>query len=123
MIRHKVRFVMIILDKPVDLDYVRNLAENGLFLEMVKGVVDVGRCKIALDAELHSDLEAIMLEDGSEQKDLWGINLYPDYDEDDFIEFDSLINIRPWQGNRSRDVENAEVREKICDIVKKYIVR
>ncbi len=92
------------------------------FGDMVKAVVDVEREIIAVDAELHSDLEALLLEDGSRQANLWGINFYPDLAGDDFIEFDSLINIRPSQGNNSRGVENEEVRERILSITKRIIL-
>lgn len=87
------------------------------FGNMVKAVVDVEREIIALDAELHSDLEALLLEAGSKQNDLWGINLYPELRENDFIEFDSMINVRPSQGNKSRGVDHEAVRKKITDIV------
>jgi len=76
------------------------------FGNLVKAVVDVDRKIIAVDAELHSDLEALLLEDGSKQKSLWGINLYPEIQGDDFVEFDSMINMRPSQGNRSHGVED-----------------
>ena len=92
------------------------------FGDMVKAVVDVSGDLMALDAELHADLEALLLENGSKQKDLWGINLYPDLEAKDFLEYDSLINIRPSQNNRSRGVESAEVREKIAGIVAKRIL-
>jgi len=88
---------------------------------MVKGVVDVDRKVIALDAELQSDLESLLLENGSKQEYLWGINLYPELDDDDFLEFDSLINIRPRQGNRTRDVEDESVRIQIRDIISSMI--
>lgn len=91
------------------------------FGDLVKAVVDTGRGLIALDAELHSDLEALLLEDGSQQKDLWGINLYPDMQGDGFVEFDSLINMRPSQGNRSRGIEDKQMRKKILEIVAKRI--
>ncbi len=93
----------------------------GLFGNSVKAVVDVDRELIAVDAELHSDLEALLLEDGSKQKNLWGINLYPELRGEDFIEFDSMINMRPSQGNRSRGVDNEEIRKRIIDIVAKWI--
>lgn len=88
---------------------------------MIKCVADVKQGLLAVDAELHADLESMLLENGSEQDYLWGFNLYPDEIGDDFIEFDSLINIRSWQGNRSRDVEDENVREQIREIVSKYI--
>ena len=91
------------------------------FGNMVKAVVDVDRELIAVDAELHSDLEAMLLEDGSKQKNIWGINLYPDMHDEEFVEFDALINIRPSQGNRSRAVENEEMRKKIISIIGKRI--
>ena len=93
------------------------------FGDMVKAVVDVDKEVVAVDAELHSDLEALLLEKGAKQQSLWGINLYPEMTDDDFIEFDSLINIRPSHSNRSRGVENAEIRKKIISIIAKRISR
>ena len=92
-----------------------------MFGDLVKAVVDVDREIIAVDAELHSDLEALLLEDGSRQQSLWGINLYPQLQGEQFVEFDSMINMRPSQGNRSRSVDNAEIRKKIIEIVAKRI--
>ena len=93
----------------------------GYFGDMIKAVVDIQKIIIGLDAELHADIEQEMLSQGSEQTDLWGINLYPEMDGDDFIEFDSLINIRPYQGNRSRYVQDPEVRNRIIEVVKALI--
>ena len=89
------------------------------FGDMIKGVVDINREMLALDAELHADLEGFLLENGSTQRDLWGINLYPD-DDDDFIEYDSLINIRPMQGNRSRGIDDPKIRQKVAEVVAKW---
>lgn len=100
-----------------------NAMAAATFGNLVKAVVDVERGLVAVDAELHSDLEALLLEDGSKQKSLWGINLYPEIQGDDFVEFDSMINMRPSQGNRSRSVEDKELREKITGIVAKRIKR
>ena len=92
-----------------------------IFENMVKAVVDIDRDLIALDAELHSDLEALLLQDGSKQDHLWGINLYPELSGEEFIEFDSMINIRPSRSNRSRGVESEAVRGKITAVVQKRI--
>ena len=92
-----------------------------LFGDMVKAVVDVDKELVAVDAELHSDLEALLLKEGSKQNNLWGINLYPALQDDQFIEFDSMINMRPSQGNRSRGVENEQMRKKIMAVVAKRI--
>lgn len=83
------------------------------FGDMVKAVVDIRRSIMAIGGELHSDEEAALLEDGSRQSDLWGINLYSDEPEESWIEYDSMINVRPSSGNRSRSVENETVRESI----------
>lgn len=91
------------------------------FETMIKAVVDIEKEIIAVDSELHSDLEAFLLENGSKQEDLWGINLYSTKDKNDFIEFTSLINIRPHQDNYSMEIENKEIKDKIKSIVDKLI--
>lgn len=111
---------MIILDRQMTKEELSDLATE-YFGDMVKGVVDVDKGLLALDAELHADLEAMLLEQGSRQESLWGINLYPEMDSDDFLEFDSLINIRPMQGNRSRGVEDEVIRNKIKELVERWI--
>lgn len=92
-----------------------------MFGNFVKAVVDVNRGLMAVDAELHADEEAYLLENGSRQKDLWGINLYPELTGDDFIEFDSMINLRPSQGNLTRGVADKKIQQKIRQIVNKLI--
>lgn len=91
------------------------------FGDMVKAVVDVRRGIMALGGELHSDEEAMLLDDGSSQGDLWGINLYPGAVGDDWVEYDSMINVRPSQGNRSRGVEDAALRAVIDRIVSELV--
>ena len=94
-----------------------------MFGNMVKAVVDIEREVLAVDGELHSDLEALLIEAGSNPQSLWGINLYPELQGDDFVEFDSMINMRPSQGNKIRGVEDAKTREKIIQVVAKRISR
>jgi hypothetical protein len=113
---------MKIISEVVSIDELKQMAQ-ATFGNIVKSVVDVDRQIIALDAELHSDLEALLLEKGSEQKSLWGINLYPDIADEGFIEFDSVINMRPSQGNRSRGVDDEQIRKKIADVVVKWVRR
>jgi hypothetical protein len=76
---------------------------------------------MAVDGELHADEEALLLERGSRQADLWGINIYPEIAGQDRIEFDSIINIRPSRGNRSRGVDDPEIREKIFQVVARLV--
>lgn len=109
-----------ILRGPLTKNELESIA-NEYFGDMVKAVVDIDRKILAVNSELHSDLERALLENGSEQEFLWGINLYPEYfGTDNFIEFDSLINIRPWQNNRSRFVECEDTRSRIKAIVTEY---
>ena len=105
---------------PIELSELKKIAGR-LFGNMVKAVVDIEAETLAVDAELHSDLEAFLLENGSKQKNLWGINLYPDLSGNDFVEFDSMINVRPSQGNMSRGVESKPIQKKIIEIVDKKI--
>lgn len=102
----------------------RELAEiaEHQFGDMVKAVVDLGREIMAIGAELHSDEESALLDDGAAQRDLWGINLYPAEDGADWIEFDSMINVRPGQGNPSRGVDDAGTRERIRRIVAALVI-
>lgn len=93
------------------------------FGDLVKAVVDVGSSLMAVGGELHSDEEAVLLDLGSHQRDLWGINLYPDKPADEWIEFDSMINVRPSTGNRSRSVEDHTTREAIVGIVNRLVRR
>lgn len=76
---------------------------------------------MVIDADLHADQEAFLLTRGSKQADLWGINLYPDAESDQLIEFDSMINLRPNAGNHSRGVDDNNVKTKIRRIVDQLI--
>lgn len=91
------------------------------FGNLVKAVVDIERGVMAIGGELHADEEAILLERGSRQEYLWGINLYPANVGDDWIEFDSIINVRPSQGNPSRSVEDRGIQERIREIVSRLV--
>lgn len=93
-----------------------------MYGSLVKADVDIAKNIFIVDMGMHADGEAYLLEHGSEQKDLWGINLHPtDYGTDDFIEFDSMINIRPRQGNASKDVLDPEIRKQIISLVHKVV--
>lgn len=105
-----------IVSAPIALDELRRLATEH-FGDFVKAVVDVARGVMAVGGELHADEEALLLQHGARPADLWGINLYPDRPGDELIEFDSMVNVRPSQGNRSRGVEDPLVQQRIKDIV------
>ena len=110
----------ILISDPISAQQLRELGEE-LYGDMVKAVVDVEKGVMAVGAELHADEEALLLSENSRQENLWGINLYPDRVIPEMIEFDSMINIRPRQNNRSRGVEDAETRERIIGIVRNLV--
>jgi len=113
---------MKIINETITVDELKSMAAV-MFGNMVKAVVDTDKEIIAVDAELHADLEAFLLDNGSNQKSLWGINLYPEMSGNDFVEFDSMINMRPSQGNRSRGVDDQSVRNKIMAVIDKRVKR
>lgn len=110
-----------IIRKPIAKKDLEEIVKNQ-FGDFVKAVVDVERKIMAIGGELHADEEAVLLADGSRQENVWGINLYPDTSVHELIEFNSMINIRPSLGNRSRGVENSELQEKIREIVGTLVV-
>lgn len=114
-----IRF-MVIVDSPMPLETLAAMARE-TFGDLVKAVVDVETGRMAIGGELHADEEALLLDTGSDQRNLWGINIYPEIEGDDRIEFDSVIYLRPSQGNRSRGVEDAKVRDDIRAIVGRLI--
>lgn len=109
-----------LVTQPITSAELKAIAEER-FGDMVKAVVDVEKKMMAIGAEMHADEESFLLEQGSSQTNLWGINLYPESTGDQFVEFDSMINIRPRQNNRSRSVESLETREQILAVVKNLV--
>ena len=107
---------IILVDKPIGRRQLREMGEPQ-FGGYVKAVVDINREIMAVGGDFHADEEAFLLDRGSSQMDLWGINLHFDLQPPDMVEFDSVINIRPRQGNPSRGVEDSTRREKIVKIV------
>ena len=111
------------LVKEIKLSELEEMSKR-MFEPIVKAVVDVKTREIVVDADLHSDEEMFFLENGSNQEDLWGINLWPDkYGTDEFVEFDSMINLRPRQNNRSRSVQNAQTCILILEIVNEVVCK
>lgn len=109
----------IVIDQ-ITIGEIKQLAQQR-FGNLVKAVVDIEKGIMVLDAELHADEEMLLIENGSQQEQLWGINIYPELLKADRLEFDSMINLKPGQGNRSRNVEQQAIREKIVEIVDRLI--
>lgn len=109
-----------IIKEKIGRDELKKIAQEG-FGEMIKAAVDIEKEIMAVGGELHSDSYDVLLEQGSKAENLWGINIYPDKQNGEDIEFSSLLNVRPVQGNRSMEIEKEEIKEKIIKIAGKLI--
>jgi hypothetical protein len=108
---------MHIIREKISVDELKKMSEK-MYNQLVKAVVDIEKKIMVVDADLHADEEQLLLENESDQKNLWGINLYPEkFGTEDFIEFDSMINIRPSWGNCTRGVENLDIQKSIIAVV------
>ncbi|MFH0852231.1 MAG: DUF5674 family protein [bacterium] len=111
---------MKIVENQITIEELREMAKN-MFGNLIKAVVDVEKEIMAVDGELHADEEAVLTERGSKRENVWGINIYPDISDEEWIEFDSLINLKPQFNNRGRGVDSEEIRKKIIQIVNKLV--
>lgn len=113
---------MLIIKEKIPVADLEKIAKE-TFGNLVKAVVDVEKEIIVAGGELHSDEEALLLEGGSRQQDLWGINIYPAIKTEEWIEFDSMINLKPSQNNYSRLIDDSKIRGKVVSIINKLIQR
>lgn len=104
--------VVIVRAGRIDPAELRRLVDE-VFEDMVKYVVDVERGVAAVGGEMHADGEQALLDDGSRQADLFGANYYPGRGADECIEYTSLINIRPAAGNRTMEVQDPAIRDRV----------
>jgi hypothetical protein len=109
-----------IISQPIPVSQLQEIAQK-TYGNLVKAVVDIKKEVMAIGGELHADEEALLLEKGSQQEDVWGINLYLLKPKQEWIEFDSIINLRPSLGNLSRDIESKKIKEKITKIISSLI--
>lgn len=111
---------MKIIKEKISIEELQKIAQ-AMFGNFIKAVVDVEKRIMAVGGEFHADEEALLIENGSKQNNLWGINIYPEIKDENWIEFDSMINLRPSQGNRTRGVENKEIQKNIIEIVNNLV--
>ena len=113
---------MQLVQERISIETLRKMSEK-MFGGLVKAVVDVEAGIMVVDAGLHADQEQFLLQEGFAQKNLWGVNLYPDLAKDDsWIEFDSMINLRPGHNNRTRSVDNLETQDKVRSIINRLVI-
>ena len=112
----------IIKDK-IEISELREICKKGPFVDLIKAVVDIDKNILAINSEIHAELmELLIKEENSEPKNLWGINILPNEKNENFIIFDSLINLKPGVGNKTRGIESSDIREKITKIVTKMVI-
>ncbi len=110
-----------IIKDSINRSQLRQIAKER-FGDLIKAAVDVEQEIMALGGELHIDEEVALIEqEGAKNENVWGINIYPDKESEEFVEFDSMINIKPNLGNRTRGIEDTLIKEKIKNIVNKLI--
>lgn len=111
-----------IIEEPITRTELKKIAEKR-FGDLVKAAVDIEQEVMAVGGEFHIDEQTALFEEkGSKQQNVWGINIYPDETGEGFVEFDSMINLKPNQDNRTRHIQELTIREKIISIVKKLIL-
>jgi hypothetical protein len=101
----------------LDLD---SLAQTS-YGDMVKGVVDINKKILVLGGDLHADCEDMLLQQGSKQIDLWGFNIYPAKNKENRLHYESLINIRPKQGNFQIEIKDEKLRQQIKLVIDSLI--
>jgi len=110
-----------IIESKISLEELRTLCQK-TFKYFVKFVADIDQGLIAIGGELHADGEELLLESGSRQDNLWGVNFYSENDPDDRVEYESFINIRPRLDNNSMKVENESIRIRIRQLAEQLIL-
>jgi hypothetical protein len=117
-----IKLNMKLVNKPITLLLLKKMASR-MFGGLVKAVIDIKKEVMVVDGEMHADEEKYLLDRGSKQDNLWGINFYPNLKGEDFVEFDSMINIRPRLNNFSRGIEDKKIKQKVIIIVNKLVKR
>ena len=115
--------IIVTKDNKISIGELIKMSEK-MFGNLIKDVVDVEKEIMAVDAEFHSDEEALLMQKGSKRAEVWGINIYPElFGKDEFIEFDSMINLKPFIGNRTRNIDSPAIKQKIREIINELVVK
>lgn len=109
-----------IINKKITAGELQEIAKD-FYIDMIKGVVDIERGILAMGGEYHLDANMVLIENGSKQQNVWGFNWYFDRIGDERIEYVSLINIRPAQGNRTMEVKDASLRDTMKLVIFKHL--
>ena len=110
-----------ILDHKIDVEEVKKLADLW-YGTMIKGAVDIEIGRVALGGDYHIEDSELLTSTGSKFEDIWGFNIRFEENPDGVLEFDSMVNIKPNLGNRSRNISNDEIIKKATEIIYKFII-
>ncbi|MDP2789259.1 MAG: DUF5674 family protein [bacterium] len=88
---------------------------------MIKGAVDIEGGRVALGGDYHIEGSELLTSAGSKFEDIWGFNIRFEENKDGVLEFDSMVNIKPNFGNRSRSISNEKVIKKATEVIYKFI--
>lgn len=109
-----------IVEDKISLEELREIAQE-FYETMLKGVVDIKKEIVVFGGEYHADANEIILENGSRQSDVWGFNIYFDRPRDSWIEYISMINIRPQAGNMEMEIQDKDIKDKMKTIINSKI--
>lgn len=109
-----------VVEQNISIEELKKLARE-FYISMIKGVVDIENEIVAFGGEFHMDANIVLLDKGSKQSNIWGFNLHFDKSRDSWIEYTSLINIRPAQNNRDIEVSDDNIRFKMKEIINSII--
>ncbi|MBE9116564.1 hypothetical protein IQ249_11700 [Lusitaniella coriacea LEGE 07157] len=84
----------------------------------IKLAVDIEQGILAGGGELHADCEQVLLENGSQQENIWGADWNPFTQK---VTYEALINIRPRQNNRSMEILDPVIRERVEQIARQIL--
>ena len=109
-----------ILDHKISIEETKKMADSW-YGTMIKGTLDIELGRVALGGDYHIESSEMLTASGSKFENVWGFNIRFEEDPDGVLEFDSMVNIKPNFGNRSRGINNEEVIKKATEIIYKFI--
>ena len=112
---------IVVVEDKITVNELREIAKE-FYVSMIKGVVDIEKSVVAFGGEYHIDANIVLMDNGSKQKDIWGFNIYFDRPREEWLKYNSLINIRPLAGNNEMDVQNEDIRNKMKEVINSKII-
>ncbi len=112
---------IIILTEKMSIEEVKKFAGNW-YDSMIKGTVDIVKNKVALGGDYHIESCELLTQNGSTSENVWGFNIRFEEGVDGILEFDSMVNIKPSLGNKSRSILDEDVASVAEKIIRSWII-